>query len=79
MGFVANVSENATAEEFCKSVNICESYKRMYSVLQFFDFVEWSSASSSQLICQTITFESLNAGSLYKRINEMHTFACGRP
>jgi len=40
MGFVANVSENATAEEFCKSVNICESYKRMYSVLQFFDFVE---------------------------------------
>jgi len=31
MGFVANFSENTTVKEFWKSVNICQSCKRMYS------------------------------------------------
>jgi len=31
IGFVANVSKNTTVKEFWKSVNICQSYKRMYS------------------------------------------------
>ena len=31
MGFVLNSSENTTVKEFWKSVNICESYRLMYS------------------------------------------------
>ena len=36
MDLVANFSENTTVIEFWKSVNICRSYKRMYSSTVFF-------------------------------------------
>jgi len=37
MDFVANLSQNTTVKEFWKLVNICRSYKRMYSGTVFFD------------------------------------------
>jgi len=37
MRFVANLSQNTTVKEFKKSVNICQSYKRMYSGTVFYD------------------------------------------
>ena len=54
MGFVANFMENTTVKEFPKSVNICQSYVRMYSGTVFFDSLCRSSYFFSFLLFGTI-------------------------
>ena len=59
MGFDANFSENTTVKEFWKSINICRSYKRMYSGTVFLgkiNTIRWKSVPS---ITRTAKYEVL--------------------